>query len=303
MSDGLYPIGYGNSLVTLDRLYEVHGTRMIPQFAERIFPWIEAQNGHIGIGGGYRPFGTQPNRPGFAPEGKSFHQPQFSILHSRIDGRIVAIPSNGPDGRYAAVDLVARTPGGKRHRAPYWREVPAQGSAEALRWGVHCNISSESWHMQPLLSPDQPNIIDGFDSWVRAGKPIPIRNYPIPAPEKDDEMFTPIAPIRTSDTRRVPGVPIFGHHEFQFNHPSIPQSATAVMFTITVPAFGVDQGGHVSVGPIEQPDAELIQTSVINPQPGVVKANTTVVKVTTRRYKVFSLHPTHVVIDVIGYWT
>lgn len=298
MSDGLYPVGYGNSLVTLDRLFEIHGERMIPQFAERIFPWIEAQNGHIGIGGGYRSFGTQPNRPGFAPEGKSFHQPQFSILHGRIDGRIVAISSNGPDGRYAAVDLVARTPGGKRHRAPYWREVPAQGSDEALRWGVHCNVSSEPWHMQPLINTSTPNLIDGFDSWVRAGKPVPMYDYPIPTTQDDTVIHIFDQAIRTTDTRVWPGVPIEGDriHEFQANDTRIPQTAKALILTITVTQ--PESSGWVSVA---RPGIKPGASSCLNYRQNQTVANTTMTPVTTRRFVIRSLRTTHVVIDVVGY--
>ena len=109
----------------------------------------------MGIGGGWR---TNPNSVSAASRaGKSFHQDQrFN------DGGVW----------YCAVDLV-HTNGSKIHRAPEWSEVPKQGSAEAKKWGLHANISSETWHLQPIE-------IDGFSRWVAAGRPQPKAGYKIP---------------------------------------------------------------------------------------------------------------------------
>jgi hypothetical protein len=160
MPDGLgvlYPSGYATSMVTLSQLKARHMNHMHPAFAERLFPWIESQGGFIGIGGGYRV--TQPVKPGFAPPGKSFHEGQ------RFASGLVA---------YCAVDLVHVNPGGN-HRAPAWAEVPKQGSAWAAAVKVHCNVTGESWHMQPIE-------IDGYDSWVAAGRPDPKMAPPPPKP-------------------------------------------------------------------------------------------------------------------------
>jgi hypothetical protein len=167
MSDSLgvlYPIGYATSMVTMSQLKARHMNHMHPAFAERLFPWIESQGGAIGIGGGYRD--VQPVKPGFAPPGKSFHQGQ-----TFASGLIA----------YCAVDLVHVNPG-KVHRAPTWAEVPAQGSAWAAAVKVHCNVSAESWHMQPIE-------IDGYDSWVAAGRPDP-KMAPKPVPIRDTEGET-----------------------------------------------------------------------------------------------------------------
>ena len=72
---------------------------------------------------------------------------------------------------YAAVDLVARNPGAV-HRARRPGECPPQGSPDAARWGVHIN-TSESWHIQPVE-------LDGYQSWVKNGRPRPQPGYPIP---------------------------------------------------------------------------------------------------------------------------
>jgi hypothetical protein len=152
----LFPSGYGTSMVDIDELFRRHHQgKMHPEYARRLRAWLIAQEGRIGIGGSWR--ATQPVKPGFAPPGKSFHESQ-----------------QFPSGLwFAAVDLVHVNPG-KVHRSPSWAEVPKKGSAEAKRWGLHCNVTKpqEPWHIQPIE-------IDGHGGWVRAGRPEPRANYPI----------------------------------------------------------------------------------------------------------------------------
>lgn len=175
MSEVLYPIGYGTGLVTMQRLRERYEPKMHPEFARRLFRWIEAQGGHVGIGGGWRDNGSQPDKPGFAPEGKSFHQ--FQTF---------------PSGTfYCAVDLVCRN-GSAVHRAPKWSEVPVQGSGSSLYWGVHANVSTESWHMQPIE-------IDGWQTWVNMGKPDLEYNYRVFSKELNMKIAT--SPTRVYDSR------------------------------------------------------------------------------------------------------
>jgi peptidoglycan hydrolase-like protein with peptidoglycan-binding domain len=154
----LFPSGYSTSMVTVDELFKRHHlAKMHPEYARRLRAWLIANEGRIGIGGSWR--AVQPVKPGFAPEGKSFHQSQqFS------SGRVA----------FCAVDLVHVVPG-KKHRAPTWDEVPKKGSQEAKRWGLHCNVTrpSEPWHIQPIE-------LDGFGGWVRAGRPEPQAGYPLP---------------------------------------------------------------------------------------------------------------------------
>ena len=153
-----YPSGYGRTHHDLDDLFwRHHVDKMHPAYARRLKAWLESQGGHVGSGGSWRDTGTQPDKPGFAPEGKSFHQ------YQQFSSGLVA---------FCAVDLVARN-GTNIHRAPRWDEVPAQGSVDAQRWGVHCNVSSEAWHMQPVE-------IDGHASWITAGSPDPVTVYPLP---------------------------------------------------------------------------------------------------------------------------
>lgn len=154
----LYPISYGTRLVTMAELRAKHEPHMHPEFARRLFPWLESCGGLIGIGGGYRDLGTQPDKPGFAPEGLSFHQPQLFTNHP---------------GTYAAVDLVVQVPG-QVHRAPRWQEVPGKDTAQAKARGLHCHIyPSEPWHIQPIE-------IRGHTSWVLAGRKDPVAWYPLP---------------------------------------------------------------------------------------------------------------------------
>lgn len=160
----LYPSGYGKTMVTIDELFQRHyQDKMHPEFARRLRAWLIAQNGRIGIGGSWR--STQPNKPGFAPDGRSFHQSQ-----TFNNGRVA----------FCAVDLVHVNPNGN-HRSPRWEEVLRKGSAEAKRWGLHCNVTKpqEPWHIQPIE-------IDGWSGWANGGRkdfgPITIPE-PTPAPE------------------------------------------------------------------------------------------------------------------------
>jgi hypothetical protein len=155
--DLLTPFGYSRSVKSLRDLRLWLLAHHHPEYVRRLLAWLDAQNGKVGVGGGWRADGTQPTASGFAPEGKSFHQNQ-----QYRDGFIGA----------AAVDLVVRN-GVNVHRAPTWSEVPRQGSIAAQLWGVHCNIDTEPWHMQPVE-------IDGWQSWYNAGRPAPRAGYPLP---------------------------------------------------------------------------------------------------------------------------
>ena len=178
------PYGYGTAEKTLEQtrswLLEHHH----PEYVARLCAWLESKGGHIGVGGGWRADGSQPDKPGFAPAGKSFHQNQ-----RYSDGFIGAV----------AVDLVARQANSfEAHRAPYWSEVPPQESAEARRWGVHCNVGypgssgGESWHMQPVE-------IDGYDSFIRNGSPAPVADYPFPGRTAPPITVPPVPPLPESD--------------------------------------------------------------------------------------------------------
>lgn len=151
------PYSYSTSERTLDWFEDWLLAHHHPEFVRRLLVWLDSKAGLIGIGSGWRAPGTQPTKAGFAPPGKSFHETQ-----SFADGFQGTI----------AVDLVQRRPGGT-HTAPAWANVPKQGSPEAATYGVHVNVSTESWHMQPVE-------VDGYTSWLNAGRPAPRPGYPIP---------------------------------------------------------------------------------------------------------------------------
>ena len=152
----LYPTGYGTTKVTIDDLFKRHHLdKMHPEFARRLRAFLVSKNGTIGIGGSWRE--TQPTKPGFAPDGRSFHQTQTFA-----------------DGAqwFCAVDLV-HVNGTSRHRSPTWDEVPKQGTDAARKAGVHCNVDGEPWHMQPIE-------IDGWGTWSSTGRKHPVAGYPLP---------------------------------------------------------------------------------------------------------------------------
>ena len=171
----LYPHGYSSTMLPLDDLFRRHHeTKMHPEFARRLRAWLISKEGRIGIGGSWR--STQPNKPGFAPDGRSFHQSQtFST------GRVA----------FCAVDLVHVNPG-KAHRSPTWDEVIRKGSPEAKRWGLHCNVTrpSEPWHIQPIE-------IDGWAGWANSGrKDFGAITIPEPAPAPALVFAYPGRPVR-----------------------------------------------------------------------------------------------------------
>lgn len=163
MAETLYPFGYGTGLCTMAQLEARYGPKAPipphPEYWRRLKAWLISKEGKVGIGGAFR--FTQPDKPGFAPPGKSFHEKQRF--------------ASGFEG-YSAVDLVVRN-GSNRHRAPYWSEVPRQGSGslDIVAYGVHCNVNGEPWHMQCFE-------MDGYDGWVNRGRPDPTPNYGVVNP-------------------------------------------------------------------------------------------------------------------------
>lgn len=161
----MYPYGYSNEMVSFETMTDrLRQHSILPEYERRLLNWIKAQNGLIGIGSGWRAYGSDTSPASSA--NKSFHQDQQ--FNTGFFG-------------YSAVDLVAVNPGSV-HRAPRWDEVLEQGSQESVTWGLHCNVPGEPWHMQCIEQ-------DGFDTWANAGRHEPMKNYPIPgagpAPQPD----------------------------------------------------------------------------------------------------------------------
>lgn len=171
----LYPIFYGTRMVPFNVLVETFEPHMHPEAARRMFNFIRYHGGKFGIGGGYRPPGTQPNRKGFAPPGKSFHEGQ-----------------QFPSGLYyCAWDVVVQN-NGRKHRSPTWDEVPEQGKQMAIDFGVHMNVRGEPWHMQPIE-------LDGHTSWVNAGRPDLQSGY---------EFVTKDTPLVKNPPRQTEGITV-----------------------------------------------------------------------------------------------
>ena len=53
-----YPNGYGSQLLTIGKLRDRHATKMHPEYAQRLFNCLEAAEGLVGIGGGWRSSAT-----------------------------------------------------------------------------------------------------------------------------------------------------------------------------------------------------------------------------------------------------
>lgn len=139
---------------------------MHPEMARRIFAWLEAQGGNIGIGGGWRSTYTQMKNwllhpTVFARPGNSFHE---SVTWA-----------SGWVG-YAALDLVETTPGGGRHNVLEWADT-----ANAPKYGLHTFVNNEPWHIQCIETRS-------VSAWKSAGSPdpskiiLPSHTHPTPPP-------------------------------------------------------------------------------------------------------------------------
>jgi hypothetical protein len=265
----LYPDGYGISRVTLDQMKAKHGAKMHPEFARRFFAYMEAKQGLLGVGGGWRATGKQPDKSGFAPEGKSFHQSQ--TFKSGIVG-------------YAAVDLVTDN-GTSKHKSPAWADT-----ADAPQFGLHTFIKGEPWHIQSVE-------MRGFQSWVYAGRLDPANKSPIAPSSGDDTMYTLDTPIRMLDTRNEMTTLLPSGQWPQRLPVGIPASASAVFVTVT--AVSPTKAGFITVwGAGPQPNiSSLNYASSFG-----AMANTTLCRVVNSSFQMFNSSPVHVVIDLIGYF-
>jgi hypothetical protein len=177
------PYQYSNRYITLRELEQIMLRSYHPEYVRRFIGWLHYKNGNVGAGGLSRT--EQPTGPTFAPSlYVSFHW-----AGQRYNDGITAA---------CAVDTVYKDgpDAGDAHDGIAWREVPIQGTAEAAKWGIHANVGvpgdGESWHLQPVE-------IDGHASWVAAGRPAPVRGYPIPT-EHDPYYQAPPPPITPPPT-------------------------------------------------------------------------------------------------------
>jgi hypothetical protein len=260
-----YPNGYGTERVTLDQMKAKHGHRMHPEFARRFFAYMESKGGFLGVGGGWRATGTQPAKPGFAPEGQSFHQSQ--TFASGIVG-------------YCAVDLVTGN-GTRNHKSPDWADT-----GDAPDWLLHTFIEGEPWHIQPLE-------IRGWKTWKIAGSPDPVGT--IAPGTGDDAMITLDKPIRMLDTRDEIPTPLPSGTWPQKLPAGIPGAASAVFVTVTT--VEATAAGFITLwGSGSKPDV-----SNLNYGGADAIANTTLTRVVGGQFEMFNSSPVHVILDVVGY--
>lgn len=149
MPEQIYPVFYGTQRMTLVQIR----ARFQPGCHPEVWRCVEALlvwgRGRWGIGGGRRL--VQPDKPGFAPAGMSFHEWQ------EFQSGLVA---------YSAFDFVMTNPGGV-HRSPTWEEA-----RELPQFGLWAFITGEPWHGQRKLVKGGV-LIRGYRSWVAAGRPDP----------------------------------------------------------------------------------------------------------------------------------
>lgn len=173
----LIPWGYGTQYVTLQYAWSQMIGFYEPEYLRRLFRWLTFKNGAVGVGGRHRL--VQPVLPGHAPPGMSFHELQLFNDGVRLAMAVDLVKPDGPDGNHD-------------HDSMTVADAPQQGSPEAKVWGVHIN-TNETWHMQAIE-------VDGFQSWVAAGRKHPKPNYPIPPygvldagnSQEDDDMPKPM---------------------------------------------------------------------------------------------------------------
>lgn len=295
------PYGYGTSYRTLREMEQWLLRHYHPEYVRRLIAWLHFKNGAIGIGGGWRAGGAQPDKPGFAPEGRSFHQDQNYNDGFTGACAVDLVAPDGPDGNNA-------------HDGVTWAIVAPQGSAEARRFGVHCNVGGpdgeyewdvnyggEPWHIQPVE-------IDGWQSWWNAGRPAPRIGYPIPAehdpynitePIEEGEPvdFHPVEQFRAADTRVWPKTKLEPRKSYRFKVDALPADAVGMLATIT--CTQAESHGHLTVA---RPGDELFKTSCLNYGPGDTLANTTFVPLKNQHFDIASHAPTHVVVDVLGFY-
>lgn len=173
----LFPDGYRTDMVSLDQMVARYRAKMHPEFARRFFAYMEYKGGLLGVGQAWRP--TQPPRPGFAPDGQSFHQDQRFEPSGFVGCAAVdLVTTDGPDAN-------------NTHDTITWAMT-----ADAPAWGLHTFIRApieEPWHIQCIEHR-------GWAAWVLRGRPDPDPNFvlpgqgfppPKPLPEPDPDPIVP----------------------------------------------------------------------------------------------------------------
>jgi hypothetical protein len=238
-----FPNGYGNRLVSLTELRERHEPKMHPEYARRIFACIEAADGLVGIGGGWRSRETQaknhakaPNT--FAPPGSSFHESH---------------PWRSGAEAYAAVDVVGRH--ARHDQAWNWMRDQAGRFGLCTFW----NVNGEPWHVQ---FSDLPK---GAKTWKAAGSPDP-PTFAIPG------RSAPAAVVEATTSS-------YGDHPKNDQKPVISNGWHGDLVRYVQLVIANDAGGRITVdgefGPQTEGRVKDLQFLIDLPPTGVVDWNGT----------------------------
>jgi len=191
----LYPIGYRDESVDLAELIRREGDGLHPAIARRFWAWIAWLKGEVGVGDGWRPTPSPVSQA--SRDGESFHQWQLFASGLTAWCAIDCVVRDGPDANNSHDGMTAEL------------------AATAVQFGLHANIGIpgvrgyESWHIQGIE-------MDSYDAWVRAGRPDPDPDFPLPTatlpttPEEIPEMLAirPAHPDLNPGLFTVDGHPI-----------------------------------------------------------------------------------------------
>jgi hypothetical protein len=264
----LYPEAYGTKMTTLDGMIAKHGDKMHPEFRRRFFAYIESKDGLLGVGGGFRV--TQPNKAGFAPPGKSFHQNQ------KFKSGITA---------YSAVDLVRLRPGGGVHMSPSWDDC-----ADAPEWAAHVyqrrTVAYSMYRNERLPElgvrwPKRPT--SGGSTERTTTRSRHVSTDPADPQQRHPSFGTSANPGKT--------------HTFALS-PVIPADAVAVALNVTV--ISPTKSGYLVVWP----SGPTPPTSTVNFAPGEIISSSAIIGVKNGNFNIEIVGSSaHVIVDVTGYWT
>lgn len=158
-----YPVGYGTTTMSMEVLRARFEGPMHPEYARRLFAWIEHMDGAVGIGSAWR---KNPDPISYASRmGWSFHQDQKFASGFVGIAAIDAVAQDGPDANFSHDGMTSGL------------------AATAVPFGLHANIGLpgqpgyEAWHIQPLE-------LDGYKSWVARGRPDPVAGFVLPGTPK-----------------------------------------------------------------------------------------------------------------------
>lgn len=136
--------------------------------------------------------------------------------------------------------------------------------------------------------------------WNRIIAPLTTTPDPTPTPiiPGVPDMFQAITPIRNSDTRVYPKVPVGPGEMTWAVNSSIPANAVAV--SMNVVALGATADGFVTVWPGgPRPD-----TSVVNFKGDRNAYNgSMLVGISNRSFGIYTSQSAHLIVDITGYWT